>query len=582
MRSTPAQAVFSAHAWKPRSIAILAHRLSWAVRACLLALCCTWLVGCEGRTAPQATQLERGTLDAPRNILPPNAHGRAVITPPDALQATDGEEDRQQLANTDAFDHIIENPFLDVLEQPQSTFSIDVDTAAYSVVRRFLTQGQLPPKGAVRIEELVNYFTYDYPEPQSEHPFSVDAQVTACPWQPNHKLLRVGLKGRSLELSARPASNLVFLIDVSGSMDSPQRLPLVQQSLRMLVEQLDERDRVAMVVYAGSSGLVLPSTAADRPAEILSAIDRLKAGGSTNGGAGIRLAYDVAREHFVKDGINRVVLCTDGDFNVGVTSQSELVELIEQQAQSGVFLTVLGFGLGNYKDSTMEKLADHGNGSYAYIDTLLEARKVLVEQAAGTLLTIAKDVKIQLDFNPLRVQAYRLIGYENRVMHNRDFRDDRKDAGEIGAGHTVTAFYELVPAGAPSPEPAGSTPEFVQRTVKPGVSEDTWLVVNLRYKQPAGDSATEFRASVDQAALDFAASPPDLQFAAAVCAYGLLLRDSQHKGATAWDWVVETAEKNLGADRLGLRGEFVQLAKTARRIASPAEPHTKLTQTTQP
>jgi Mg-chelatase subunit ChlD len=350
-------------------------------------------------------------------------------------------------AHTESYDRIYENPFLDVRQNPLSTFSIDVDTASYANVRRFLNGGSLPPKDAVRIEELLNYFTYHYAPPADDRPFAVHTEVAGCPWEPKHRLLRVALKGREIDLDNRPASNLVFLIDVSGSMDDPAKLPLLKTALHLLIDKLAENDRVAMVVYAGSSGLVLPSTSGLYKETIWAALDRLQAGGSTNGGSGIQLAYQVAREKFIPGGTNRVILCTDGDFNVGVTDQGSLTRLIENEAQSGVFLSVVGFGAGNLKDSTMEKLADRGNGNYAYIDTANEARKVLVEQLGGTLVTIAKDVKLQLEFNPGKVSAYRLIGYENRLLRAEDFNDDKKDAGEIGAGHTVTALYELVPAG---------------------------------------------------------------------------------------------------------------------------------------
>jgi Ca-activated chloride channel family protein len=347
----------------------------------------------------------------------------------------------------ESYAHFTDNPFLAPGPNPLSTFAIDVDTASYANLRRMLAAGQRPPVGAVRIEELVNYFPYRYAPPKDDVPFAASFEVADCPWNREARLVRIGLRGRDMSLAERPPANLVFLIDVSGSMQEPNKLPLVQQSLRLLVGELRPRDRVAMVVYAGAAGTVLPPTPITQRAKILAAIDRLQAGGSTNGAAGIEQAYRLARQSFVEGGNNRVILATDGDFNVGVTSQDELVRLIEQQAKSGVFLTVLGYGMGNYKDTTTEKLANHGNGNYAYIDTLREARKVLVRQLAGTLWTIAKDVKIQVELNPARVGAYRLLGYENRLLRKEDFNDDRKDGGEIGAGHTVTALYEVVPPG---------------------------------------------------------------------------------------------------------------------------------------
>ncbi len=468
--------------------------------------------------------------------------------------------------NTEQYDVIEENPFVTALENPQSTFSIDVDTASYANVRRMLQEGVLPPPGAVRIEELVNYFHYDYPEPDGEHPFSVTTELTDCPWQAEHQLLRIGLKGAHMARKERPASNLVFLLDVSGSMMEGRKLPLVKSAMTLLTGELKKQDRVAIVVYAGASGLVLDSTSARQQDKILSAIEQLTAGGSTNGGEGIQLAYRVARQNFIEGGINRVILCTDGDFNVGTTNDSALVELIQTQAQSNVFLTVLGFGSGNLKDSKMEKLADKGNGNYAYIDSQLEARKVLVEQIGGTLVTIAKDVKIQLDFNPRYVQSYRLLGYENRLLANQDFRDDAKDAGEIGAGHTVTALYEIVPAGGTTSRPSNQREsEFVEPKLIATSQPGTMLTVNLRYKQPTADESSEFQVRVSDDVQPQSASS-DFQFASAVVAYGLLLRGSQHVGTADWDWVVDTALENVGEDTSGLRGEFVQLAKTARRI----------------
>lgn len=467
--------------------------------------------------------------------------------------------------NTEAYDSVQENDFVEALQQAQSTFSIDVDTASYANVRRFVSQGQRPPAGAVRLEELINYFGYEYPEPEGEHPFSVSAEMAGCPWNEGHQLLRIGLKGQSIDFQQRPPCNLVFLLDVSGSMMDSRKLPLVKSAMRLLTEELAEPDRIAVVVYAGASGLVLDSTSAARSTDILDAIESLTAGGSTNAGEGIQLAYRVAREHFIPGGINRIILCTDGDFNVGVTDESQLVNLIETQAKSGVFLTVLGFGTGNLKDSMMEKLADRGNGNYAYIDSILEARKVLVEQMGGTLVTIAKDVKIQVDFNPLHVRAYRLLGYENRLLANQDFRDDSKDAGEIGAGHTVTAFYEVVPTGTITPASQSRESEFVTKLVSEQADRGTRLTVNLSYKLPESQSSREFQVRVPAGAV--AAVPSgDFQFASAVVAYGLLLRESSYAGSANWDWVIACATANLGPDERGLRGEFVQLAQHARRL----------------
>jgi Ca-activated chloride channel family protein len=469
--------------------------------------------------------------------------------------------------NSESYDRIYENAFLDVQQNPLSTFSIDVDTASYANVRRFLTGGALPPKDAVRIEELLNYFTYHYAPPMDDKPFAVHAEVAGCPWEPKHRLLRIALKGREIDLEDRPASNLVFLIDVSGSMDDPAKLPLLKSALRLLVDKLGENDCVAMVVYAGSSGLVLPSTSGLYKDTILAALDQLQAGGSTNGGSGIQLAYNVAREKFIKGGTNRVILCTDGDFNVGVTDQGSLTRLIEDEAKSGVFLSVLGFGGGNLKDSTMEKLADRGNGNYSYIDTHNEARKVLVEQLGGTLVTIAKDVKLQLEFNPRQVAAYRLIGYENRLLRAEDFNDDRKDAGEIGAGHTVTALYELVPAGGDAPTSPVDGLKY-QRTTEAtdAAASDESLTLKLRYKEPDGDTSTLIESVVKDGNASYARASEDFRFATAVAGFGLLLRDSQFKGNLTWGAVLELAQASRGTDETGYRAEFIELVKKAQSI----------------
>jgi Ca-activated chloride channel family protein len=476
--------------------------------------------------------------------------------------------------NTEAYDHIADNPFLSVTRNPLSTFSIDVDTASYSNVRGFLTNGRLPPPGAVRIEELVNYFTYDDPAPNGEVPFSVNIEVAECPWNSEHRLARIGLKGREVPQELRPPGNLVFLIDVSGSMSAPNKLPLVQAGLKMLVDQLGDGDRVAIVVYAGHSGLILPSTRGDQKQIILSAIDHLQAGGSTNGGAGIQLAYQTAADNFINEGINRIILCTDGDFNVGVTSQDELVRLIEEKARTKVFLTVLGFGMGNYQDSRLEKLADKGNGIYGYIDNQSEARKLLVEQLQGTLMTIAKDVKLQIEFNPALVSAYRLIGYENRILRAEDFNNDAKDAGDIGAGHSVTALYELVPAGQPlgelGPQFASVEPLKYQRpatATETAVTSDDLFTLALRYKLPDADASQRIEFPAHDRGLRVSQTSRDFVWSAAVAAFGMLLRDSPHKGNATFAAVGELAQFGRGADLSGYRGEFLQLVETARVLS---------------
>ncbi|MCC6748304.1 MAG: VWA domain-containing protein [Deltaproteobacteria bacterium] len=480
-------------------------------------------------------------------------------------KTSDGAEGPRM--NTEAYRHVEDNPFLKVTHNPLSTFAVDVDTASYSNVRRFLTEGMLPPKDAVRIEELVNYFPYDYPAPKGERPFSAVAEVSRAPWNPRHRLVLLGLQGRRIPDAQLPPRNLVFLLDVSGSMDTANKLPLLKAALRLLVGQLTERDRVAMVVYAGASGVVLPSTAGSEKAKILAALSRLQAGGPTNGADGIRLAYRVAREHFRPGGINRVILATDGDFNVGTTSEGDLVRLVEAERQSGIFLTVLGFGMGNLKDSTMEQLADKGNGNYAYIDNLAEARKVLVRQAGSTLVTIAKDVKVQVEFNPKRVAAYRLLGYENRLLRAEDFNDDRKDGGEIGAGHSVTALYEIVPVGAET-EVRGVDPLKYQSGARPteAAAGPELFTVKLRYKAPSAEQSQLLALPVLDEAAPLAQTTDAFRFASAVAAFGMLLRDSPHKAQTTFGLVRELARGAKGKDPHGYRGEFLRLLDQAEAL----------------
>jgi len=469
--------------------------------------------------------------------------------------------------NTEAYDRIYENAFLAAAENPLSTFSIDVDTASYSVVRRFLNQGQLPPKDAVRIEELVNYFTYDYPPPQGDVPFAAHVEVAPCPWNPQHRLARIALKGREIDRGQRPAANLVFLLDVSGSMNAPNKLPLLKSAMRMLVQQLEAPDRVAIVVYAGASGLVLPSVPCSDKGRILEALDSLSAGGSTNAGSGIQLAYATVREHFLPKGVNRVILCTDGDFNVGITNQGDLVRLIEEQAKGGACLSVLGFGMGNYKDSNLEKLADKGNGNYGYIDTIQEARKLLVEQLSGTLVTIAKDVKIQVEFNPLRVGAYRLVGYENRTLRAEDFRDEKKDAGDIGAGHTVTALYELAPPGKEGNLPKVDPLKY-QKPLAPSeaVRSEEIFTLKLAFKRPDHEQSEYLTFGIADPAKQLRQAGPDFQFAAAVACFGMLLRESEHKGQSTFDLCLELAQAGKGQDASGYRSEFIQLVSLAKTL----------------
>jgi Ca-activated chloride channel family protein len=466
--------------------------------------------------------------------------------------------------NTETYGRIEDNQWNVVNQKPLSTFSIDVDTASYSNVRRYLKEGQRPPKDAVRVEELINYFSYDYAEPKGNEPFSIVTSIGEAPWNRRHRLALIGLQARHLDASKLPPRNLVFLIDVSGSMEAPDKLPLVTASLAMLARNLTDNDHIAIVVYAGAAGLVLPSTSGGDTSTILSALSQLRAGGSTNGAGGIALAYQIARQQFVKGGVNRVILATDGDFNVGTTSEGDLTRLIEQQRATGINLSVLGFGMGNLKDSTMEALADHGDGNYAYIDSMSEAQKVLVEQAGGTLVTTAKDVKLQVEFNPRTVAAYRLIGYENRVLQDQDFNNDKKDAGDMGAGHSVTALYELVPAGEPMDVP-GIDPLKYQRPSAPAdaSSLDEAMTVKVRYKAPGGD-VSKLTAVVVRTQT---AESPALGFASAVAEFGMLLRESEFKGSASFADVRSRAIKFKGADAHGHRAEFIRLIDAAETVA---------------
>ena len=474
-------------------------------------------------------------------------------------------------SNTEAYDRIDENPFRSPSVAPLSTFSVDVDRASYANVRRFINQGTLPPKDAVRIEELVNYFPYDDPAPASgETPLRITTEVAAAPWNARHDLVRIALRARDVDMRRAPASNLVFLVDVSGSMQGPGRLPLVKQSLALLVNELREEDHVAIVVYAGNAGLALPSTSGEDKQRILAALDGLEAGGSTAGGAGIQLAYDVVRKHFIRGGNNRVILCTDGDFNVGASSDGALVDLIEQRRTEGAFLTILGFGMGNYKDAKMEKLADAGNGNYGYIDDLLEARKTLVHEMGGTLVTVAKDVKLQVEFNPARVQAYRLLGYEDRLLRDEDFANDAKDAGEVGAGHTVTALYEIVRAGERLDVtlPDASALRY-QRPADAAAPSKELLHVAMRYKTPDGDRSLLVNQPVGARRSEPSRS---MEFASAVAGFGMLLRNSPNAGSLTWPDVIALARGARGNDADGYRAEFITLAERAaelsRRLAS--------------
>ncbi|MEM6378813.1 MAG: VWA domain-containing protein [Bacteroidota bacterium] len=474
--------------------------------------------------------------------------------------------------NTEDYDIIKENRFLKVQNEPLSTFSIDVDAASYSNMRRFINNGGLPPKDAVRIEEMVNYFNYDYPQPSDEHPFSVTTELSECPWNTDHQLLHIGLQGKKIPVDNLPASNLVFLIDVSGSMSAANKLPLLKSSFKLLTDQMRPEDKVTMVVYAGSSGVVLEPTPGNQKRKILEAFQKLQAGGSTAGGAGIQLAYKKARENFVEGGNNRVILATDGDFNIGQSSDAELVRMIEEERKSGVFLTVLGFGMGNYKDNKMQQLAKHGNGNHAYIDNIDEARKVLVTEFGGTMFTIAKDVKLQLEFNPAYVAGYRLIGYENRLLANEDFNDDKKDAGELGSGHTVTAIYEIIPQGTKTDLLAsvdGLKYQEETKPVKKGSKNNELMTVKLRYKQPGGDTSTKLEHVQKAKAQDLSKTSDNFRWSAAIAEFGLLLRKSDFKGESTFANVLDLANSAKGKDEEGYRHEFIRMVKSVRDLWEP-------------
>lgn len=470
--------------------------------------------------------------------------------------------------NTENYSAIRENGYKNVLDQPLSTFSIDVDNASYSNVRRFLNMGQMPPTDAVRIEEMINYFSYDYEKPKGNDPYSINSELAVCPWNENHQLLLVGLRAKEIDKTNLPASNLVFLIDVSGSMQAENKLPLVQSAMRMLVNELRPNDRVAIVVYAGAVGKVLESTPGNQKQKIFDAIDGLSAGGSTAGGEGIRLAYKTAREHFIEGGNNRIILATDGDFNVGVSSTSEMERMVEKERESGVFMTVLGFGMGNIKDDKMEAIADKGNGNYAYIDNVQEARRVLGKEFGGTLFTVAKDVKFQLEFNPQHVKAYRLIGYENRLLNNEDFKDDKKDAGEMGVGHRVTALYEIIPAGSDEKLPDVDELKY-QKMKKEPISKLSGELVTIktRYKTAGGNSSFPLDQVVPAKVKSFNDASENLRFASAVAGFGMLLRNSEFKGNISYLKVANMAQKAKGMDDEGYRGEFSRLVKVAASLS---------------
>ena len=476
------------------------------------------------------------------------------------------EEGYVEPHNTESYDFMKENDFLKAIDNPLSTFSIDVDNASYTNSRRYIDNGSLPPIDAVRVEEFINYFSYDYAKPTGKHPFSINTEVSECPWNNEHKLVHVGIQGKRFPFEGLAPINLVFLVDVSGSMSDANKLPLLKKSLTLLVNKMRPQDRISLTVYAGAAGVVLPSTSGANKETIIAALDQLNAGGSTAGGAGITLAYKIAKENFIPSGYNRVLIATDGDFNVGASSDGEMTRLIESKRDDGIFLTVLGFGMGNYKDSKMESISDHGNGNYFYIDNIGEAQKTLVEKLDGTLCAIAKDVKIQVEFNPLKVQSYRLIGYENRMLKKEDFNDDKKDAGELGAGHTVTALYEIVPVGVKSTTTSTVDPLRYQKNELTKIESkyiDEMMVIKFRYKDPKDTVSQLMVHTLKDKGVTLANSSDNFRFSSSVAEFGMLLRDSKFKGKATFEQAIELAKAAKGIDEEGYRAEFIKMMKTA-------------------
>ncbi len=529
------------------------------------------IYGCDNSRHTATSNVQDETLMAPQVVPLPlpaesNNQPRKLEVAADKSSADTATEN----FDTEDYDNIVENKFISVTQQPLSTFSIDVDRASYANVRRFIDGGSLPPKGAVRLEEMINYFDYNYAQPTGNDPLAIYTEAATCPWNSHHRLVEIGLQGKKVSTDNLPASNLVFLIDVSGSMDEPDKLPLVQQSLKLLTDQLREQDKVAIVVYAGNAGLVLPSTSGADKMKIKDAIDVLSAGGSTAGGEGIELAYKIAEQNLKLHGNNRVILATDGDFNVGASSDDALVTLIEKERQSGIYLSVLGFGMGNYKDNKMQQLADKGNGNHNYVDNIDEAKKVLVNEFGGTLFTIAKDVKLQVEFNPTYVQAYRLIGYENRLLANEDFNDDKKDAGELGSGHTVTALYEIIPAGINDTMVSKVDHLKYQSTRTPQSGGNEMMTIKLRYKQPESDISKLLVNPVINSNEAWEESSDNFRFSSAVAEFGLMLRSSAYKQNSSYQQLIKLAKDAEGNDVNGYRLAFVQLAEKAAALSTSA------------
>lgn len=514
----------------------------------------------------QAAGVYQVNESEPMNIRGSRSDANAYYVDGIKVRGSASQIPERKVSDNEEYSLITENQFNNVKRRPLSTFSIDVDAASYSNIRRILTAGMLPPKDAVRIEEMINYFNYEYAQPKDQEPISITTEIGNCSWNPEHKLVKIGLKGRSIEAEKLPPNNLVFLIDVSGSMMDENKLPLIKRSFRLLVQQLRPEDKVSIVVYAGSSGLVLSPTSGKEKELIMQKIDVLQAGGSTAGGEGIQLAYDVAKENFMKDGNNRVILATDGDFNVGVSSDAELVSLIEKKRDMGIFLTVLGFGTGNYKDSKMEGLADKGNGNFAYVDNILEAQKVFVKEMGATLNTIAKDVKLQIEFNPLHVKAYRLVGYENRLLADEDFNDDKKDAGELGSGKTVTALYEIIPAKSKESVDNIDTLKYQKTVSQDQIASNEMMTIKFRYKDPKGSESKLIVHPLLAQDETEQKSSEDFRFASSVAEFGMILRDSKFKGKANFKNILTAARESKGIDTDGYRAEFIKLVETAEIV----------------
>lgn len=528
--------------------------------------CMFFLFSCAGETT---STISIDNVETPRSMHKSAEQMMVEEVSGDASYSyiTDQEPVAAEKNNTEEYDKIQENAFKGVAQTPVSTFSIDVDNASYSNIRRYLDMDRMPPAGAVRIEEMVNYFDYDYPQPQSKDPFSINTEVSTAPWNADHHLIHIGLQGKELAYDDLKSSNLVFLIDASGSMGDENKLPLLKKSLKLLLAELDDKDRVAIVAYAGAAGLVLPSTPASQQETILNALDGVNSGGSTAGGEGIQLAYKIAKENLISNGNNRVILATDGDFNVGTSSSSELVSLIEEKRKDAIYLTICGFGMGNYKDGRMEQISNAGNGNYFYIDNIREAKKVFVTQMRANMFTIAKDVKIQIEFNPKTVKAYRLIGYENRLLAKEDFDDDTKDAGELGAGHTVTAIYEVILSDSKSKQAIAKAADLKYQTKTVAGNNSDLMTVKFRYKPIKSDESILLEQVLPKSALiNLENSSNNYRFSAAVAGFGMLLRDSEFKGTATYDNISSLAKGALGADKENYRTEFLQLIQTASAL----------------